>query len=90
MEKISRRVRITGRVQGVMFRASCACVAKTANVAGYAKNLSDGSVEVLLQGEANAVQKVLLWCHDGPTSARVDAVEVHNVPTSNHTDFTVL
>ena len=90
MEKISRRVIIKGRVQGVMFRASCAQVATLANVTGYAKNLSDGSVEVLLEGEANAVEKVLLWCHEGPASAQVDAVEIHNVSTNNHTDFTVL
>jgi acylphosphatase len=90
MEQISRRVVIKGRVQGVMFRASCAQQAHSENVTGYAKNLSDGSVEVLLEGDAEAVEKVLSWCHHGPSSARVDAVEIHTISNSNNTDFTVL
>lgn len=90
MEKISRRVVIKGRVQGVMFRASCAQEANRENVTGYAKNLLDGSVEVLLEGDASAVEKVLSWCQRGPALARVEDVEIHNVPTGNNTDFTVL
>ncbi|MEO6906678.1 MAG: acylphosphatase [Abditibacteriaceae bacterium] len=90
MEQTSCRVVIKGRVQGVMFRASCAHVAKRENITGYAKNLPDGSVEVLLEGDASAVKKVLSWCHQGPATARVDAVNIHNVPASNNIDFTVL
>ena len=90
MEQISRRVVIKGHVQGVMFRASCAQEAKRENVTGYAKNLPDGSVEVLLEGDAAAVEKVLSWCQHGPASARVENVETHNVAASNNTDFTVL
>ncbi len=90
MERISRRVVIKGRVQGVMFRASCAQEAKREKIVGYAKNLPDGSVEVLLEGDADAVEKVLSWCHQGPPSARVDTVNIHNVPTSNYSDFSVL
>jgi acylphosphatase len=90
MEQISRRAVITGRVQGVMFRASCAREAKRGNITGYAKNLPDGSVEVLLEGDAGAVEKVLSWCHQGPASARVDAVKIHTAPASNRTDFSVL
>lgn len=90
MERISRRVLIEGRVQGVMFRASCAQQARQENVTGYAKNLPDGRVEVLLEGNAGAVEKVLIWCHKGPTAAHVDVVKTHNVPTSNYTDFSVL
>ena len=90
MEKISRHVVIKGHVQCVMFRASCAQEAKRLNVTGYAKNLPDGSVEVLLEGNASAVEKVLSWCHHGPAAARVDAVEIYNVSNSNNTDFTVL
>jgi len=90
MEKIGRRVVITGHVQGVMFRAGCAREALRENVAGYARNLSDGSVEVLLEGDADAVEKVLSWCHHGPPAARVDAVEIQPVSISNNIDFTVL
>jgi len=90
MEKISRRVVIKGHVQGVMFRASCAREALRENVTGYAKNLPGGSVEVLLEGDADAVEKVLAWCHHGPPAARVDAVEIQPVSTSNNIGFTVL
>jgi acylphosphatase len=90
MEQISRRVVIKGRVQGVMFRASCAREARRENVAGYAKNLPDGSVEVLLEGEADAVKKVLSWCWKGPPAARVEGIQIHIVPACGHADFSVL
>lgn len=90
MEQICRQAIIRGHVQGVAFRASCADVAKHENVTGYAKNLPDGSVEVWLEGTADAVQKVLSWCRQGPASARVDAVQIHEVPSNNHPNFSVL
>lgn len=73
---IRRRIYVSGLVQGVMFRESCRRVAAQDNVAGYARNLPDGRVEVLLEGEPDSVQKLLNWCRTGPPSARVDSVEV--------------
>ena len=68
------RVRITGRVQNVGFRASLADEARRAGVTGWCRNTPLGDVEAYLCGPDQAVQKVLVWCHRGPSQARVDTV----------------
>lgn len=72
-----RRVRavISGRVQGVFFRASVQEEARRHNVAGWARNRPDGRVEVELQGDADAVEAVLAFCGEGPPTAHVTSVE---------------
>jgi acylphosphatase len=69
------RVLVSGRVQGVWFRESCRDAAAAAGVSGWVRNLSDGRVEAVLEGPPAAVDRVVSWCHDGPSRARVDAVE---------------
>lgn len=69
-------LRITGTVQGVFFRATCKEQADKFNVQGYAKNMPDGSVEVLAQGEEEDVNALIDWCKQGPPSAKVDNVEI--------------
>jgi acylphosphatase len=66
---------VSGRVQGVWFRESCRDAATSAGVCGWVRNLSDGRVEAVLEGPPAAVDRVVSWCHDGPSHARVDAVE---------------
>lgn len=70
-----RRCLISGRVQGVFFRASTARRARSLGVNGHAINLPDGRVEVLAWGEAQAVDALCDWLRHGPPAARVDAVE---------------
>jgi acylphosphatase len=74
VDQVSRRFRITGRVQGVYFRQSTRVEAERLALNGYARNLPDGSVEVLAQGAAVAVAELHRWLHHGPRSARVEAV----------------
>ena len=71
---VRRRLVISGRVQGVWFRGSCSQEADAAQVAGWARNLPDGGVEVVLEGPAEAVARVESWCHSGPRHAVVTAV----------------
>ena len=74
---IQRRVRVSGRVQGVCFRASTE--AETTNypgILGWVKNLSDGRVEAVFQGPEDAVLSLVAWCRKGPESARVETLEV--------------
>ena len=71
---VRRRLVISGRVQGVWFRAGCAREAEAAQVAGWARNLPDGRVEVVLEGTIEAVARVESWCHSGPRHATVTAV----------------
>jgi acylphosphatase len=71
-----RRLLIAGRVQGVFFRASCADEARRLGVVGFARNLRDGRVEVVVEGDADAVDALVDWCRHGPPNARVDDVEI--------------
>ncbi|MGH8283724.1 MAG: acylphosphatase [Gammaproteobacteria bacterium] len=70
---------ITGRVQGVVYRATTARRARELYVTGYAKNLPDGRVEVLACGEAEAVKEFCDWLWQGPPAARVSEVVVREV-----------
>lgn len=70
-----KRCLVSGRVQGVFFRASTAEVAKRHGVRGYAMNRPDGRVEVLLAGDDAALAEVNDWLHEGPPAAEVDAVD---------------
>ena len=71
---------VSGRVQGVGFRYFVRRHADTQQLSGYAKNLTDGRVEFLLQGDEAAVQQVLAQIHHGPSYANVTNVEVEEVP----------
>lgn len=65
---------VSGHVQGVFFRASTREQAQRLGVTGYAKNLADGSVEVVACGSDDALAELEKWLQHGPPSARVDAV----------------
>jgi acylphosphatase len=69
-------VRITGQVQGVYFRASCADLARQLGVRGWVSNEPDGSVAGHFEGEAEALDALLAWCHVGPPRGRVSRVDV--------------
>ena len=75
MSEAARRFRVTGKVQGVYFRHSTRLEAERLALSGYARNLSDGSVEVAVRGAAAAVEQLHQWLHRGPKSARVTAVQ---------------
>jgi acylphosphatase len=67
---------IKGRVQGVFFRAATQREARRLGVTGWVKNRTDGSVEVLAEGDEDAVREFSLWANHGPSAARVDHVDV--------------
>jgi acylphosphatase len=69
------KVSIYGRVQGVSFRFKTKKKALELNVFGFVKNNSDGSVYLEAEGEYDNLIKLLEWCHEGPSLARVDRVE---------------
>lgn len=75
-----RRFVVKGRVQGVFFRASTRDVAVQLSLSGYAKNLSDGSVEVIACGRSEAIDKLAAWLLDGPRMASVSRVEAEALP----------
>lgn len=73
-----RRVKVTvsGRVQGVFFRASTRDVATDLGLSGKVRNLPDGRVEAVFQGPADAVDEAVAFCRQGPPQAQVDDVEI--------------
>jgi acylphosphatase len=68
------RIVVRGRVQGVGFRYATVTEARRLGLAGWARNLPDGSVEILAEGAPAAVEALVAWCGHGPPSARVDTV----------------
>jgi acylphosphatase len=76
-ETIRRRLVVHGKVQGVFYRDSTRDAARNEGVAGWAANRSDGTVEVVLEGPAEAVESVVGYCRRGPSSADVHAVDEH-------------
>ncbi|HEY9130555.1 MAG TPA: acylphosphatase [Dyella sp.] len=78
---------VSGRVQGVFYRASTREQALALGLTGYAKNLDDGSVEVLACGGADALDTLERWLWQGPPAARVRAVARHAVSCEPLTGF---
>ncbi len=72
------RIIVTGKVQGVFFRQALKVMAKKNNIFGWVKNLTDGRVEAVLEGDEKKVSRLVEWSHGGPANARVEDVEIHN------------
>jgi acylphosphatase len=73
---VRRHIWVSGRVQGVWYRGSAAEQARVLGVSGWARNLPDGRVELVAEGEPGAVERFVEWCRKGPPAAVVTAVEV--------------
>lgn len=69
-------LRITGKVQGVFYRASCADAARERGLVGWVRNAADGSVEAVAEGPREALESLVAWCRQGPPAALVDDVQV--------------
>ena len=78
MARIRVRVRIEGLVQGVYFRAHTEEEALRLGLAGWVRNRPDRSVEAVFEGEAAQVERMIAWCHRGPSMAQVRRVSVQN------------
>jgi acylphosphatase len=88
--RIARRYLIAGRVQGVGFRWFAESVASREGLHGWVRNLPDGHVEAMAEGEAEAIERFERALRHGPPAARVDEVEIDDrVPTGRDTGFTV-
>jgi acylphosphatase len=76
MDYLRAQVIINGLVQGVFFRASTRDEAIRIGVGGWVRNLPDGTVQALFEGEAKKVEEIIGWCHKGPPGARVSKVDI--------------
>lgn len=89
MSRCSRHAYVSGRVQGVYFRQSTQQQAEALGLDGWVRNLADGRVEVLFEGEPEAVEAFGEWLWRGPERAEVSAVEVEEVPAQDIAGFIV-
>ncbi len=81
---------VTGRVQGVWFRASTRERALALGLGGWVRNRDDGAVEVQAFGEAEQLRLLLAWLHEGPPAARVDAVRHRDCAAEACSGFEVI
>lgn len=88
-ERVRVRVVVSGRVQGVWYRESCRREADTHGVDGWVRNNADGTVEAVLEGVRDSVDKVVTWMRTGPRHARVTGLDLHDEPPSGERGFTV-
>jgi len=87
----AKRLRITGKVQGVWYRASTVEQARALGLTGWARNCADGSVEVLAVGDAAAIESLIEWAHEGPPNAVVTDVVAtdESLPDPTPIEFTI-
>lgn len=89
--KTNVHVLISGRVQGVWFRASTKKKADELGIHGWVRNTSDGKVEAVFEGEEEKINEMIKWCHTGPPLARVEKIEVKKQkPTNIFKEFSIL
>jgi len=84
------KISIIGLVHGVLFRASLRDYARSQGVNGWVRNKVDGSVEAFIEGEEEAVRRVIAWAAHGPPRARVDAVHSEESPVKHIKGFMVI
>lgn len=82
-------IHVSGKVQGVFFRATTKTQADQLAIKGFVQNLSDGRVYVEAEGEADTLRKFVIWCQTGPLGARVDRVDVKEGELKNFSAFEI-
>ena len=82
-------VLVSGRVQGVFFRAECARRARDRGLSGFVSNRPDGRVEAAFEGEDADVRALVEWCREGPEWAHVEEIETREEPAAGDSDFRI-
>lgn len=85
----AKHLRITGLVQGVFFRDGTKRIAEELGIMGWVKNTDDGAVEAHIEGSAEALEKMIAWCRQGPPKAKVNDVTVEDAPEKPHEGFEI-
>lgn len=88
-ERIGMHSIVSGKVQGVWFRAATQDTANALNLTGWVRNLADGRVEVLAFGEKEPLQQLYVWLQQGPELAQVTQVTYEEVAWQEHTRFAI-
>lgn len=80
---------MSGDVQGVFFRDTCRQMAEQQGIAGWVRNLPDGRVEAVFEGDADSVERLVDWARRGPSRARVTAFAVQDEPVEGLAAFEI-
>ena len=83
------KIKVTGKVQGVYFRASTKKKAESLGLCGWCRNEADGSVCIEAEGSAEALAELVHWCHEGPELANVEKVEVIEDEIISYKEFSI-
>jgi len=84
------RIKITGKVQGVFFRASAKQLADSLSITGFARNDPDGSVTIEAEGAKDFLDKFITWCEQGPRHAVVEKITVESGPVQHFDSFVII
>lgn len=87
--KVTKHLQIYGRVQGVSYRYWTQQTAQSLGLSGWVRNRKDGSVEALVHGEAQDIEKLVTACNDGPSLANVGSIEVCDAGYDGTTGFEI-
>ena len=90
MSEVRCRAIVSGRVQGVFYRDSCRQMARRLGVRGSVRNRHDGAVEVVAEGDRDAVDALLAWCREGPPRANVTGLAITDEPPIGESSFRVV
>ena len=88
-KKVQKHIHISGRVQGVGFRAFIRREAAVLDIKGWAKNLADGRVEVVIEGNKDKISEMLEKLKEGPSFAKVKELEIEDEKAKNFKDFEI-
>jgi acylphosphatase len=88
-DRTRAHVYVSGKVQGVFYRATTRDTARDEDVDGWVKNLADGRVEAVFEGPESAVESMVEWCHEGSPQARVEDVAVEYEPPEGVEGFEI-
>jgi acylphosphatase len=88
-DRTRAHVFVSGRVQGVYYRANTREQARDRDIDGWVRNLDDGRVEAVFEGDEDAVEELVEWCHTGSPSAMVEDVAVEYDEPQGETGFEV-
>ena len=86
MENLRAEILVSGKVQGVFYRAHALEFARELGLTGTIQNLDTGNVEIIAEGQENLLKEFYLWCQDGPKLAKVENVQIHY--TASKDEFT--
>ena len=83
-------IKVYGKVQGVFYRANTVRTANELGVSGWVKNAEDGSVLISAEGQEQQLDKLVKWCHVGPSYARVERVSFSEGPIQEFNSFRII